>query len=192
MSLIETYKQFQELKRSGKKSVARQMADKLIQDYKETPDADFIYAICELCDHKIDFIVWKAIVLPELKVRLWSDPKAIKALMQTIQNLYSSTSDWASLDYVTEEQLVYRLLELDPHDAWAKRQRVEQLKNWLQYTVHEWPSGILYGTDGATLEQCDEIIDAVNELRELDPVQSIELCDEVVKKTSIYKSKLNS
>jgi hypothetical protein len=37
-----------------------------------------------------------------------------------------------------------------------------------EYSEHEWPAGILYGMNGANLEQCQEIASAVTEARALD------------------------
>ena len=37
-----------------------------------------------------------------------------------------------------------------------------------EYCEHEWPSGILFGTDGATAEECKLILDEVLLARELD------------------------
>lgn len=179
------------MRRSGLKAKARQIADELIQAYRDCPDPEFVYAICETCGHKIDFLIWKAIVLPELQKGLADNPRAIRGMIETIQNLYSSKSDWESLEYITEEQLAIRLLQICPNDQWTRQRRTEQLRRWLSYTIHEWPSGVLYGADGATLEQCDEILDAVEELRGLDDARlSNDLCDEVKEKTIEYRSRL--
>ena len=93
------------------------------------------------------------------------------------------------MGYISEEQLTIRLLEMCPDDVWAKARRMEQLQRWLAYTIHEWPSGVLYGSDGATHEQCEEILDAVGELRDLDEDGRFNaLCDDVREKAMQYRS----
>ena len=193
MSLIQTYNEFRFLKQSGRKAAARLVAMELIRMYRDDPDPEFVFEICERCDHKIDFMIWKELVLPVLAKGVESNPRAIRGMIQTIQNLYSSKSDWEALAYVTEDQLTARLLTLCPGDAWAKQKRIDQLRKWLSYTIHEWPSGVLYGTDGASIEQCDEILDVAQELRSLDEAGIFAaLCDDVEQKTIQYRSRLTS
>ena len=191
MSLQDTYEKFIDKKQSGLKAEARRIADELIVEYRLSPDPDFVYAMCETCSHKIDFVLWKELILPELGGGIADDPRAIRGMIQTIQNLYSSKRDWKEFGYITEEQLTIRLLAICPDDAWAKARRTDQLQKWLAYTIHEWPSGVLYGTDGATHEQCKEILDATEELSDLDEDGRFNaLCDDVKEKTIQYRSRL--
>ncbi|MES2643619.1 MAG: hypothetical protein V4850_29305 [Myxococcota bacterium] len=39
----------------------------------------------------------------------------------------------------------------------AKEKLVEALAGWFAYTLHELPAGVLYGADGATLTEMDEL-----------------------------------
>ncbi len=39
---------------------------------------------------------------------------------------------------------------------------------WFDYCQHEWPSGILYSSDGASLSQCDDLLREVAFARSLD------------------------
>ncbi|MCA9200807.1 MAG: hypothetical protein KDA87_24885 [Planctomycetales bacterium] len=193
MSLMQTYKSFLTLKQSGRKAEARLIAMEVVRKYRDEPNPEFVYEICEQCDHKIDFMIWNGVVLPVLAEGLESNPRAVRGMIRTIQNLYSSKSDWEALGYVTEEQLTARLLKLCPGDVWAQDKRIEQLRDWLSYTIHEWPSGVLYGTDGASIEKCAEILDAVEELQSLDSAGNhAELCDDVRQKTIQYRSRLAS
>ena len=97
MSLQESYEKFIEKKQSGLKAEARRIADELIEEYRLSPDPEFVYAICEGCSHKIDFVIWKAVVLPELARGIADNPRAMRGMIQTIQNLYSSNRDWEEL-----------------------------------------------------------------------------------------------
>lgn len=187
MKFIDTYSEFIDLKGSGLKQKARELADELIHSYLQHPDYEFVISLCEKCEHKLDHIIWMKIVFPELKDRLESDPRAIRALIKTIQNLYTSQSEWKDLDYITSEELTIRLLEMQPDDKWAKDQRIKQLRGWLAYSIHEWPAGILYGNDGASLSECSEIQQAIDELSELDASgNSKDLCLEVKSKLEEY------
>lgn len=190
MSLIKEYYEFLELKQLGFQVKARALADELVIKYNEKPDYSFILKICEMCHHKIDHIIWKKIILPELERRIEYDPLAIKAMILTIQNLYSSKPDHERLDYITEERLTIKLIKINPNDEWAINRRITQLRRWLSYTIHEWPSGVLYGMDGASVDECDEILSAVSDLLSLDPTgQSDELCKDVQEKTLQYRDR---
>lgn len=190
MSLDEKYKQFVELKQSGHRRQARALADDLIREYLAEPDVSFLLRMCEACTHRIDHELWHRLVIPAIEPRLSDDPQAIRALIKTIQNLYSDKWVWKRLGYLTELDLTQRLLELCPEDAWARQARVAPLRRWLSYTVHEWPSGILYGADGASLSECDKILSAVEELLYLDHSgDSIALCQDVREKIALYKER---
>jgi len=68
---------------------------------------------------------------------------------------------------------------------------IEIISRFLEYTVHEWPSGILYGNDGASIGQCDEILESIKELIRLDNSETIiQLANNVKKKTIQYRIKL--
>lgn len=53
-------------------------------------------------------------MLPALVSRLADDPKAIRALVITIQTLYADKETWKRLGYVTDLQLTNTLLNLCP------------------------------------------------------------------------------
>lgn len=65
------------------------------------------------------------------------------------------------------------------------------VRRWLEYTIHEWPSGVLYGADGATPEECNEILEATQELRRLDNSASCSsFASNVEEKTLRYRERL--
>ncbi len=41
------------------------------------------------------------------------------------------------------------------------------MRSRLDYVLHELPSGVLYGQDGATVEQCDELIKELSDYERL-------------------------
>lgn len=56
-------------------------------------------------------------------------------------------------------------VRLDPDDSEARRRLVERHASYLNYTVHELPAGVLYGHNGATPEQCEELLELLAEFR---------------------------
>jgi hypothetical protein len=62
--------------------------------------------------------------------------------------------------------LMEEALRVDSSDSRVRRSLVEHHANYLRYTLHEIPSGVLYGTDGATLDECGELQKLLAEFRE--------------------------
>ena len=186
----EKYREFSDLRESGLRKDANRAAREFVAEYKENPDTSFVSQICESVDHKMNHHIWSGVVLPLYREDT-RDPIAIKCLIETVQNLYSDQSAHRSLDWITEWQLVDQYLELVPDDPWATNKKKALLVGWLAYSIHEWPSGVLYGNDGATASQCQEILSAVDELRELDhDAEYADLCEDVQAKTLQYRDKL--
>ena len=73
------------------------------------------------------------------------------------QNIYKTKSVFEELGFLTEMAFYRKCYELDPTRSEGKELLLCCLLDWLSYCEHEWPAGILYGNDGATVEQCSEI-----------------------------------
>ena len=61
--------------------------------------------------------------------------------------------------------LLAEAVRIDPTDQLARKRLIERHAWYLEYTLHELPSGVLYGMNGATLEQCTELQSLVTEFR---------------------------
>jgi hypothetical protein len=119
--------------------------------------------------HKIRHELYQHVIFPVLLESYQSaEAWGIDWLARTTQNLYQAKQLWDQIDNKSEVQLLNQLRTVTPHDEDVKRRLLARQIDWLRYCVHEWPSGILYGTDGATLPECAEIKEAVAEARELD------------------------
>ena len=59
---------------------------------------------------------------------------------------------------LTEHALLLTAIEHDANDSIARRKLLDLLVRRLDYTLHELPSGVLYGHDGATVDQCREML----------------------------------
>jgi hypothetical protein len=71
---------------------------------------------------------------------------------------HDRSSEWALLRAAAAQ---------DPADGLSRRQLVRLIADHLRYTLHELPAGVLYGVDGATVDQCDELLAELEEFREL-------------------------
>lgn len=55
----------------------------------------------------------------------------------------------------------------NPDDGHARSELISAMANYIKYTLHELPAGVLYEVDGATTEQCEELAADVAEYRRL-------------------------
>lgn len=59
---------------------------------------------------------------------------------------------------LTEHSLLLTAIEHDPNDTTARRRLLDLLARHLTYTLHELPTGVLYGHDGASVDQCRKLL----------------------------------
>jgi hypothetical protein len=189
--MYPSYPRFLELRTRGLREEANAMAKAVVREFLAAPDENFIVTLCSETDRKSNHLLWTGIVLPFVEAGITDNPRAIRCLIQTIQSLYTDKAAHARLGWVTDHQLIDRYLQLCPGDAWALSYKRKTLAEWLLYTIHEWPCGVLYGNDGASIEECGEILKAVNDLREIDPEGThTELCTRVESLTRMYRERL--
>jgi len=119
--------------------------------------------------HKIRHELYEQIIFPVLLSGYReSDPWSLRWLERTSQNLYENKRIWSQVDWKTATQFASDLFAACPTDNEARLSLLSHLVEWLRYSIHEWPAGILYGKDGATLDQCQEIFDEVEYTIRLD------------------------
>jgi hypothetical protein len=66
----------------------------------------------------------------------------------------------------TAHGLLVEAVRVDRSDVLARTRLVQREASYLEYTLHELPSCVLYAQDGATPEQCDELLARLGEFRE--------------------------
>jgi len=116
--MYPSYDKYIEMKSNGLRSEANKIATLVVNQYNDDPSVEFMQHLCEQSNgYKINHIYWKGIVFPYLKGRISTDVGAIKCLIKTIQNLYSDKKNHKALHWITEEQLIRRLLDLDVNNA---------------------------------------------------------------------------
>jgi hypothetical protein len=89
-------------------------------------------------------------------------------LAGTSQNLYRARGLHEQIKFKGEIGLLKDAYEIDRNSPEVREALLTSLLNYFDHASHEWPAGILWGMDGATLDQCNEIMSAVTLARELD------------------------
>ena len=126
----------------------------------------------ERWEHRIRHEIYEHLVFPVLlhgyrTGQLW----CLHWLIRTIANLYTREHLWAQIDRKAELDLREELVTRVPEDARARRELVDCFIEAFRYMAHEWPAGILYGHDGATADQCLEILADAQRALQLDVEQ---------------------
>lgn len=113
-------------------------------------------------------------------------------LGKLVQNIYQAQQLHEELNWVSELSLYNKSYEIDPGNDEARLLLLKALVSWLEYSEHEWPSGILYGNDGATIDQCEELNAEVQRVQKLDKEHAhSEFIKQYVKTLSEYRARLN-
>ena len=86
--------------------------------------------------------------LAGLSENLWRYPKCRESLQP---------------DEMTEVGLLSAAIRHDPNDRRSRLRLIDKIADRLCYSLHELPSGVLYGMDGATIEECQELDEELDE-----------------------------
>jgi len=62
----------------------------------------------------------------------------------------------------SEIALLTQALRHDPTDAASRARLIDAEANYLRYTLHELPVGVLFDGNGASVEECDELVETLS------------------------------
>jgi hypothetical protein len=85
---------------------------------------------------------------------------AIKGLLKLDEQLLSYQAYSHDNSY-SWAMLLEQGLTIAPNDTELLKLSEQTTRNYLNYTLHELPIGVLYGQDGATIAECDELLEKV-------------------------------
>lgn len=190
---MNTYDEYVSAHKMGIRERTNELAKKVVLEWEKSKSNELAYQIVrEKIGHRVNHILFSGIVFPVIQFGIQRDEiNAIRMAIECIQNIYSDKRLWKELGNVTEISLLHKYLELMPNDQWAKMKYLDAMAEWFRYCKHEWPSGILYGHDGATIEECGIILKSIDEARTVDTEGMLsDLLDDIEVKTQAYLIKL--
>jgi hypothetical protein len=120
------------------------------------------------------------------------DFEAIKLLVMLEQQLLAYQGIKKVYRY-TAIELINIGLQLAPNDRELLQLYELKTRSYLCYTIHEVPIGIIYGNNGATIEDCNDLLQLVNEYEEVCKklgVDRREVIDDCKYYYSLYKEYL--
>lgn len=169
------FEKYETAKEQGNKRLATSLISEFIDTFtthEEREEWTRWYMNNRAAEHAVRHEVFEQVIFPVLLARYQrSEPWCIEMLERCTQNLYKAEHLWSQVGHQTEMQLAEHRLELTPNDLKAKERVLEHLISWFSYSEHEWPAAILYGSDGATATECQEILHSLHKARMLDSGQ---------------------
>lgn len=137
--------------------------DRLLQEPEATWHAWAKDVAASTCDRGAEmplrFPLFQRVLLPALTSGVLKGEPGCARWLASFESLLVRLRD-GSLppELRTEIGLLREAIRVDPSDALALKRLVDRRARDLRFTLHELPSGVLYGMNGATAEQCDDLL----------------------------------
>lgn len=193
---IKHYQAFLEYEEKGLKKQASESICAFVSSFKNTEDIstwvwENLPKLKKNNHSRIRHEIFNELVYPVLKQGYENNDFASTLwLGKLAQNIYQTQKIHKELNWVSATALYQKSHVLDPTNDEARLCLLKATIDWLIYAEHEWPSGILYGNNCATLEECDDINATVQQALELDTEQTYrEFIQQFMKKLDDYKSR---
>ncbi len=107
----------------------------------------------------VRFPLFRRVLLPVLVDGVLAAEPGCARWLASFGSLLANTSETRlPVNLSSPVGLLEEALRVDPRDDLARRRLIDRHAWYMEYTLHEVPSGVLYGTDGASPEQCDELL----------------------------------
>ena len=157
---IEHYEKFKRELESGLKKQASVSVRLFVESFQGESDiANWVWAYLPKLEKnghsRIRHEIFINLVYPTLKKGFeLGEYDSTLWLGKLIQNIYQTDGLFEELGSLVEMDFYKKCYEIDPNNNEGVSLLRSSILNWISYCEHEWPSGILYGADCATLEQC--------------------------------------
>jgi len=189
------YVLFERLQEQGLKSQARTaLADFIASFGSDAERLEWLRAFLEQHPRNtpIRHELYAEVIYPALLAGYRrNDPWSTLWLARTLNQLILGNNTFAADFPWPEEGLWARCFKLAPDSEDVRRDYLNYLVGQLGHAVHEWPAGILWGMDGATLAQCDELAETVRLARKLDTTgQHVDFLNDFDDKLTAYRKRL--
>lgn len=164
--------------KTGVRSEALRQLDAFIVSLRAQSESDWQSWAVGLSEEIVDLErdipvrmpLFRSVLFPALHHRVVAGSGAAARILAGFsQLLYHSPEcgDQLPPHLQTEHGLILEAVRRDTSDLRAKRKLRAILRGRFEYCLHELPAGVLYGYDGATVEQCSELTDELAEYASL-------------------------
>jgi len=142
---------FSQLPESDRESWAKDIARQVIDEKAEIP---------------VRMPLFRQVVFPVLITGLTKNqPGCARWLAGFEMHLLhvSERQNYLPDNVATSVFLLRKALEVDADDSRARRGLISRIASHLEYSLHELPAGVLYGMNGASISECAELIQELDE-----------------------------
>lgn len=195
---IEYYESFEKELEAGLKKQATASVKKFVDSFKSREEIkNWVWSYLPNLEKNrhscIRYEIFINLVYPILKEGFESnDYNSTLWLGKLIQNVYQTKGIFEELGSLVEMDFYRKCYEIDSSNSEGRTLLLESILNWLSHCEHEWPSGILYAMDGATLEQCELIRKETDFAFTLASTErDIAFIEQFLSKLSLYEERLN-
>jgi hypothetical protein len=189
----EAYQQYVAYKDCGRKAEAKAALGAFLASVEPADDTrGWVEAFLEGGDfgHRIRHEIYERLVFPVLlQGYARGDAWSLRWLAKTANNLYERPALHAQVDFKGERELLAEAYAREPTEE-VRRLMLEADLRGFEYCQHEWPAGILYGPNGATMAECDELLRQVADARGLDDGSNAPFLDAFEHKVREYRARL--
>ena len=143
--------------------------DKLLDETLKENGLTTFEEVSYLTNHLIDKEIkirqpfFSKIIYPVLSHEVDLDNIDAIKLMLKLLNILMGLQELTNNHKYSYSQLIERGLSLQPNDKELLENRELTLRNYISYTNHEVPIGVLYDNDGASIENCDELLNTLKQ-----------------------------
>jgi hypothetical protein len=106
-------------------------------------------------------------------------------LVKLSQNYYQNNIIWEKINYKTDLEIIEECYEIEPNNDDVKKIYLELQIRGIDFSIHEWPSGVLYGNNFATKDECKII------LKEIKFIKKLDISKKYFKYIKDYENKVN-
>ncbi len=196
---IGKYNEFIELDNKGIKKKAKLALSEFINSFlsfeeKEKWTYEYLPKLQENHHSRIRHELYEEVIFPVLLDGFRKrQVKAMHWIVKTMQNLYSAQELYKEIDYKSPFEIIKECYEIDPCNSEINETFLNIEIDFISFSQHEWPSGILNGMNGANLEECYEIKDELSLVKNLDKDKKYEkYINEYEVKLEIYIERLKN
>lgn len=195
---IEYFEKFEAELELGLKKKAAASVKKFVGSFKNNDEVgSWVWGYLQKPEKNrhscIRYEIFIDLVYPVLKKGFESgDYNSTLWLGKLVQNVYQTKGIFEDLGSNVEMDFFRKCHEIDPNVEEGNELLLQSILSWLSHCVHEWPSGILYGMDGASIEQCQDIRSEANFAKSLARAErELSFIDDFLVKLTEYELRLN-
>ena len=116
-------------------------------------------------DTPVRFPLFRRAILPALAEGVLRQEPGCARWLASFESLLVNPEPSLPPELRTSVALLAEAVRIDPTDDIARRRLIDRHAWYLEYTLHELPVGVLCGIDGASPNECDDLLALLDEFK---------------------------